>query len=357
MAQVSVIVPVYNVEEFLPEALESLKAQTLEDIEIVAVDDGSTDGSLALLKRAAEQDTRIVIVSKPNGGLSSARNAGIAAATSPIVCFLDADDLLTPDACRRIADVFEQDAAGGHPLDVLVFGAECLPREAAYPWLTEHLSPRDTVYEPFAPALLFEEMSLPFSWRLAIRKAFLEETGIAFDEGVAFGEDQVFGFALYPRANRTRLIGDKLYEYRVSRPGSLMDRVAHEPVTKCTEHVKIARHIFEDGDAQGYLHTYAPEMLSWLVEFVGYEALGLPPEDQLAVLGDLSQLIRDHWTSEELHELPLGSGTRAIIGRMVNAEPVSHARARALQTRYGIERHGLKSAVTSRIGKLLGRDS
>ena len=102
MSLVSVVVPIYNVQDYLEDCLDSLHVQTLGDIEILCVNDGSTDGSLAVLQMCAARDPRIRIIDKPNGGLSSARNMGIDAARSPYVCFLDSDDRFEPHACEEI---------------------------------------------------------------------------------------------------------------------------------------------------------------------------------------------------------------------------------------------------------------
>ena len=107
MSRISIIVPVYNVEDYLDWCLQSLYDQTLKDIEIVCVNDGSTDSSRKKLDEWAACDSRIVIVDKPNGGLSSARNAGIRAAGSPYVCFLDSDDRFHLDACEAIVGIFD----------------------------------------------------------------------------------------------------------------------------------------------------------------------------------------------------------------------------------------------------------
>ena len=144
----SIIVPVYNVEGYLDACLDSLQAQTFSDIEMVCVNDGSPDGSREILAKRQKEDARIVIVDKPNGGLSSARNAGINAACGTYIGFLDADDRFTPNACQRIAEVFAETDA-----DVVTFGGYCNPAEAATPWITLKLSPRDVVYDGFQPAL------------------------------------------------------------------------------------------------------------------------------------------------------------------------------------------------------------
>lgn len=98
---VSVIVPAYNMAEFLPDAVASVQRQTWMQFEIIIVDDGSTDGTGELLERLCSEDSRVRVVRKANGGLSSARNAGIKALKGEFVCFLDADDIMLPDKLER----------------------------------------------------------------------------------------------------------------------------------------------------------------------------------------------------------------------------------------------------------------
>ena len=104
--KISVVVPIYKVEECLAWCLDSLLAQDMPDWEGVLVNDGSPDGSRDIAAAYCEKDARFTLVDKENGGLSSARNAGIAASTTPIVAFLDSDDRFTSDACRVIVDAF-----------------------------------------------------------------------------------------------------------------------------------------------------------------------------------------------------------------------------------------------------------
>ncbi len=97
LERISVIVPVYNVEQYLPRCLDSILAQTYENLEIILVDDGATDGSGAICDVYASKDPRIKVIHKANGGLSSARNAGIDAATGEYLAFVDSDDWIEPD--------------------------------------------------------------------------------------------------------------------------------------------------------------------------------------------------------------------------------------------------------------------
>ncbi len=340
MSELSVIVPVYNVEEYLEWCLESLRAQTLSDIEIICVNDGSTDGSRALLSQCQEKDKRIKIVDKENGGLSSARNAGIKAATTNIVCFLDSDDRFTPNACEAIVKAFKQTNA-----DVLTFGANCYPQDAGYPWLEEHLSPRDVVYEPFHKDLLFKEMSRPFAWRTACRRSFLLKNGILFNEEVKFGEDQVFHFAIYPRAQKTVLISDKLYDYRVAREGSLMATVASDLQRKGLEHIPIARAILSDWKKLGLLDNYSADMLTWIVEFNIYEILSLPPEKAKVVLNFVGCLIGEFWSKEELDAMRLSKPTKDILNLCLSDKVQSRFWLLSKKAHYRIAQDGLGSFV------------
>lgn len=105
---VSVIVPVYKVEEYLPRCVDSILRQTYEDLEIILVDDGSPDASGAICDDYAARDSRVRVIHKPNGGLSSARNAGIDAATGDYLGFVDSDDWIGPDMYETMMGLMKQ---------------------------------------------------------------------------------------------------------------------------------------------------------------------------------------------------------------------------------------------------------
>lgn len=341
MSRISVIVPVYNVEDCLDACMESLQAQSCADIDIVCVNDGSTDGSRGKLDSWVARDARIRIVDKPNGGLSSARNVGIHVAEAPYVCFLDSDDRLHPEACSEMVHMLEEAAA-----DVLTFGASWVPEDAADPWLKDVLSPRDVVYEGFKPDLLFREASRPFAWRTACRTDFLRENGIFFDESVRFGEDQVFHFALYPRSARTRLSSARLYEYRVQRAGSLMDAVRHDPGFKMREHVKIIDPIFRDWARMGILDSYAAEMVSFALDFALYGALKLPDEEYRAIAEGVHGVLGRYWSAEAVAELGLRPQTQRLALEACYATNVGATARKVLALRYFSQQYGKKAALS-----------
>lgn len=99
--KVSVIIPVYNVEKYLESCLESIKSQTFTDYELILINDGSTDESFAIMRRYAERDARIRIISQSNRGVSAARNLGLSVAEGDYVLFVDSDDTILPDALEH----------------------------------------------------------------------------------------------------------------------------------------------------------------------------------------------------------------------------------------------------------------
>ena len=117
MPEVSIIVPVYNVEKYLPKCLESLLGQTFSDIEIICVNDGSTDGSGEILKLYAQRDSRIKIVTKENGGLFSARHEGMLYVKGKYILFVDSDDWVKENLVQKCLD-----SAKNSP-DIIIFGA------------------------------------------------------------------------------------------------------------------------------------------------------------------------------------------------------------------------------------------
>lgn len=132
MSKVTVLVAVYNATRFLPKCLDSLLCQSMSDLQVICIDDGSTDDSLVLLQTYASRDARIQIISLPeNHGQAFARNQGLKEAKGEYVCFLDADDWFSPDAIERAVEVFEHEA----DTDCVLFNVEyCYPdRVETYP--------------------------------------------------------------------------------------------------------------------------------------------------------------------------------------------------------------------------------
>ena len=264
-AKVSVIVPVYNVKEYLPRCLESCMQQTLYDIEIICVDDGSTDGSGKLLDEYQKLDPRFRVIHKANGGLSSARNAGCNVATGGWIMYLDSDDYLEETACERVWLETLEDKT-----DIIVFGSKIFPVvPKADGWYDFVLHPATQRFYSFKPEVLFSTIgATPFVWRQAYSRDLLEKTGVCFYEGAAFGEDLIYQLELFPLAEHFAFVSDELYHYRWCRENSLMDGMKNRPDEKMKQHLRMLEEITRYWQEKQLLDRYAEEYLDWLLNFM-----------------------------------------------------------------------------------------
>lgn len=262
--KVSVIIPVYNVEKYLSTCLTSCINQTLYDIEILCVNDGSTDSSLDKLETFAMMDERIRVINKTNGGPSSARNVGIKAANGKIIMFLDSDDYLEINACERVWIETLETAA-----DIVVFGANIFPHKPRpEKWLSDVLNIQTHCSYDFSPNTMFEEKGIiPFHWRQAYNKRFLDNSNVMFDERVKFGEDTTFQMEIFPHARKVAFIEDKLYNYRWYREDSAMSGMRGKLDEKIETHFRFVKLISKYWESQGWLEEYGEKYLGWLLEF------------------------------------------------------------------------------------------
>lgn len=222
---VSIIIPVYNGEEYLRGCVNSALNQMNANVEVIIVDDGSTDGSSVLAYDLASSDSRIKVISKENGGLSSARNAGIEVSTGEYILFLDCDDFLVEGAVEALCERAEAD-----DLDQLFFSAEAFyddyqSLKSGKNYLTYYDYTVDGVGETQSGQEFFCLVSSngefkPSACLQLIRRSFLEQQSISFMPGILH-EDNLFTLECLISDSRVAAIPDKLYLRRVHE-GSIM---------------------------------------------------------------------------------------------------------------------------------------
>ena len=262
--KISVIIPIYNVQDYLAECLDSCICQDFPGAQFICVDDGSSDSSAAILGEYSCKDSRIVTVSKENGGLSSARNAGLKKASGEWIMFLDSDDKLKDGALKTFWECAEK---GNR--DIIVFHADTFPEDIENEkWYKKTLQFEPASYDSFSPKVLFEERgAMPFVWRQAFRKELLEQRKVLFDESLKFGEDVLFSMEVFPYAERFEFTDKCLLSYRLKREGSLMDSVAGDAEKIVDRHFEIIKHAADFWQAQGWLELWGADFLGWALKF------------------------------------------------------------------------------------------
>lgn len=217
MCKVSIIVPVYNAEKYLSECIDSILSQTLTDLEVILVDDGSIDDSPEICDQYAAQYTQIKVIHKANAGAASARNDGLDVAQGEYVAFVDSDDWIDADMYKRMADTAE-----ANDCDLVI--CDCLKESESGSQLYTHDLPagfydREHMYSVYFPQLLMPDtMEYPVTISnglLLIRREVISANGITFPEGMRFSEDLLFGSEVgYYAQSMTYLKGYAPYHYR-----------------------------------------------------------------------------------------------------------------------------------------------
>lgn len=214
--RISVIVPVYQVERYLVRCVESVRNQTYENLEIILVDDGSPDGCPAICDAYAQKDARIRVIHQPNGGLSDARNAGMALATGTYFCFIDSDDYVTLDYIESLYVLLKKQNA-----DISVVGCRTVFDEEAdteEPWAEYPQYGYDTK-DAIADMLSMEHISHE-AWGKLFKAELFDS--VLFPVGELY-EDLAVMYRLFLRASRVACSDRPLYRYFI-REGSITQR-------------------------------------------------------------------------------------------------------------------------------------
>lgn len=208
--KISVVIPVYNVENYIEECLISVLKQSLKEIEVVIVDDGSPDNSVELIKKYMNFDPRIKLVQKENGGLSSARNAGVHAATGEYIHFLDSDDYINEGMYDELYQY-----ANTEKLDIVKSNLGFI--DNVYPIKKPALPTKEVFNFQDCPSYL--EFISPCA--ALYKREFLNSTAL-FPLGITY-EDRPFNWDTILKANRIGHVDKEFYMYRVARPDSIMN--------------------------------------------------------------------------------------------------------------------------------------
>ncbi len=213
MPKFSVVVPVYNVEKYLPACLDSLLGQMYGDLEVVAVDDGSTDDSGKILDEYAAKDKRLLVVHQDNAGVSVARNVGIAKATGDYLAFVDSDDWLEINAFAELNDFLQNNLSADY--DVLMFN-----NRNVYADGRKHEKPISADYQKIDD---FEYRLLHLGGFITdklFKREFIVKNHLVFAQGVPLGEDGLFWIESLLKNPSIAVLDRVFYNYRIFREAS-----------------------------------------------------------------------------------------------------------------------------------------
>ena len=213
--KVSVIVPVYNAEKYLQECVDSILQQTITEIELILVNDGSTDSSPALCDKYAAQDARVKVIHKPNGRAASARNAGLRIAIGEYIAFVDSDDWISPDMYEKML----QTGADVTLCDYVRFQGE---KEFPFtqPNVADGFYNKAQIREKIYPHLVMDGIEYPITisnWVMLIKRDIITRNRLSYREDILISEDAPFGSeVLYCADSFAYLKGERFYHYRMT---------------------------------------------------------------------------------------------------------------------------------------------
>ena len=301
---VSVIVPVYNTAPWLRRCLDSICAQTYRNLEILCVNDGSTDNSAEILAEYAAKDSRIKVFTQENAGLSAARNTALEHATGEWVTGVDSDDYLEPDVYERSV------ACISGAVDMVFFGVRYVDEEGrelpANPYFE---LPAAGVYE-MTPELA-GQLNACF-WSKLWRRSLLEENNLRFPHGLVH-EDEAMFFLSVPYTRKVAICPETGYYY-VQREGSIMNSGAMSNLERVSRYVPVLDFVHREYGKRHLLRTPARAYLvKMFLRICAWHYWNKPMAAVYEVCIRKSGLYRDNYLLERL--LPVSGWKRLFLTR------------------------------------------
>lgn len=231
----SIIIPVYNKELYLKRCIDSIINQTYKELDIVIINDGSTDNSLEILKEYENKDNRIKLINKQNGGVASARNAGIKSATGNYITFIDADDKIDSNMMKSMFEILKST----NVQVVKCWYVEEYANEQKYVSMElkenqVEISSRDGFIETIYP-MLINTYRLNSCCGVLIDVNVIKENNISFDESIATGEDFLFICNIITHIERITLINNPYYHYFMTENSITRTRNMEQLKSKCIQ--------------------------------------------------------------------------------------------------------------------------
>ncbi len=257
--KISVIIPVYNCQNYISDCINSLIMQDSPEVEIICIDDCSSDFTNMVLQKFATLDSRIRIFRQYNEGVSAARNRGIIEACGDYVCFLDADDCLNQFFFKYILKIINKK----NP-DLVIFGGTTFSQKVL--WAETQLHPKKRIYSNDCWRVLFDEnASKPFVFNKVFKKELLLNNNVTFDKNIKIGEDHAFMFDYVPLCKKIVCTKKVFYNYRI-HSDSTMSKVNTDLHYKVSEHKKFVAHVVQNWLKNNWCNKKStPLIIDWII--------------------------------------------------------------------------------------------
>lgn len=334
--KVSVLVPICNVERYLEECLDSLVAQSFTYFEVLCINDGSTDGSLAIIHRYMEADARFRVIDKPNSGYGASMNMGLANAIGEYIAILESDDFFEPNALELLVDAAERNQSDVVKADFYLYWSTPQERDELFRIVDEQEVGR-TVRPIDDLAIFFRKPSI---WSALYRTNFLKDNGIDFLEtpGASY-QDAGFNFKVWASAARATFIADPILHYRQDNEKSSVNSSA-KVYCVCDEYASMASFVNDrlEGDPRlmGILECMKFDSYMWNYDRLSGDLRGdfiVRASSEFAddldkglvdfrlfdpwTAADLRLLASDPERFCELHERAAGGGALSTVRRLL----------------------------------------
>lgn len=259
--KISVVVPIYNVEEYLPKCIESLLNQTYEDLEIILVDDGGKDNCPSICEAYAEKDNRIKVIHKENGGLSDARNAGTAVATGAYIAYVDSDDFIKSDMYEKMLARMRETNADIAICNFRRVKVDGTPVEEG----NQYMSVEDRVYDSKEAVAHLCGENYEY-WVTAWNRLYKAEIAktVEFPKG-KIHEDEFTAHLFYDKAEKIVGLSEPFYQY-VIRENSIMTRKYSVKNLAYVEALNHRIHYCVKADMIGIAQAFLRWMAKYLVK-------------------------------------------------------------------------------------------
>lgn len=309
--KISIIVPIYNVENYIEKALNSIVNQTYKNLEIILINDESKDKSIEICKKYIEKDKRIKIINQKNKGLSGARNTGLENATGEYIMFIDPDDIFELDACENLYNEIEKTDA-----DYVIANYRNMDEDNTK-WgkpafdINKYKEMKVSIEDP---ANCFYVMNSGV-WNKIFKKSFLDEIEIKFIEKTP-AEDAIFTTYCFIKAQKVYYTPKVVYNYRLRESDSISSSCSKEYFLGINRAYRMIYNNFKENDRIDYYRFfYAKSMNYILYKFIDSELLTI--EERIDILDKMKWF---YLLSDELKVPTILKSVQYIIESIVNKD-------------------------------------